>query len=256
MLKISLNSEILNWNIMNSAYLDKRYSSWRRHLVNQCLFLTQDKDVLAYTSMNNDSAAIHVTEKVDFELPYPLVINTWGLRFDKKANLHTRRDLTIPKCTMANLIAYHDPLRPEWIRPKDDLKTNIIMVGDRRTNLEYIKNKSLSTFFNEVMENPINDWRNWDWNIDCDDSNKFGSNFKIPARVLHGYSQFEYGLMDSAKCGIKKYTEYSDSYEIGEDRETSDRNLYYDVPIAVWRPDFKDFNINAQIAVIGRPKER
>lgn len=256
MQNISLNSTLLSWHAQNSRILGKTERR-KRDLKHMCsLFLSQSGDNLIYETMNGHMV-IYASEKVDFQLPYPLVINLSAIDGNRNTDFRTRHDVIIPECTMANLQTYHDNNRPDWIRAEDDLKTNVIKVGNKKTNLEYIPHKSTPKFFNEVLQNPITDWQEWDWNPDADrlDKDKFGYDARIPAQILSGYSTFEPRLMNYAQLGLKYHTIYSDVYEWDEDRETSDKNTYYKIPVAIWNRNFKDFNINVRIAMIGKWQE-
>lgn len=255
MQNISLNSTILDWHIRNSRLLDKREQKNRNFIHLQSLYLSQNKDILSYETLNG-FAIIHAVEKVDFQLPYPLVISLNGLRQSKDNTFKERQKLIIPDCTMANLRAFHDSDRPDWIRT-DDLKTNVIRIGEKNTNLEYLKSKTTPQFFEEVLSNPIQNWKEWDWNPDTDEAgkSKFGYDFEIPARILSGMSTFQDYLMDRAKLGLKYHIKYSDVYDMDEDRETSERNTYYKIPVAIWEQAFERADVKVRLAMLGRFQE-
>ena len=142
--------------LYNNKYLRQKYK------YKECLLLTQNKDILSYTTCGT-TYALQSHEKVDFKLPYPIALNLINAQYEKCSEQIV---LDIPDCTMTNLAAFYGDNRPKYIRDTD-LQTSVVAINGKRTNIEYIKPEQLVAKFNQLIHDvtlkPISNWRDYQW---------------------------------------------------------------------------------------------
>lgn len=165
---ITLNGKIINIlrpNIHFAAL--EKYKADREELkFADCLFLTQNKNVLTYQIATN-SLIIRITDLTDQQIPYPLAINLYPLKHE----LSDSTVLEIPDCTFGVLQTRNDPQRPGYIK-NSDLQTNVVKLGDDKTNLVYFEkiqyytsmlDHSIKTMKPDIPENALN--YGWDSDV-------------------------------------------------------------------------------------------
>ena len=165
MFKIKLNTKFLQDHIAAITYTKYAYKQKdvrETHKAEDCLFLTQENDILTYTSAGQPFS-IQSYEKVDFQIPYPIIIDLASVTIHGQQGT---TELIIPNCTMETLKTFYDDNRPKFIKDKH-LTTSVISIGDRPGNLSYIKSNNIPAQFDELttrilQQNSI-DWQQYDW---------------------------------------------------------------------------------------------
>ena len=133
---ITLNGDIIKSirpNINFSSH-EKRKDDRERLRFSHCLFLTQDSYGLNYQTTTQNKI-VRIIDPVKTNIPYPLAINLEPVCRIKSEQIN----LEIPDCTFATLQSYNDANRPNYIKTSD-LTTNVVKLGDNKTNLEYFNN--------------------------------------------------------------------------------------------------------------------
>lgn len=173
-------------NLEYKSKYDRQKYRWQ-----ECMFLTQGKGVVTYTTCT-PYCAIQNYQLTDHKLPNTLAINLQSVPYNTKDK---EVILEIPKCTLETLNTFYDPNRPQYIR-SDDLQTKIIAINGRRANVEYINPNTLMDSFNrmicEATQNPIYDYTKYNWF--SREANGF-INYALMSKIykmVFGNSVFEY----------------------------------------------------------------
>ena len=164
-LKITLNSSWLRLHKSIATpvnFLFKSKHEREQHRYEECLFLTQSGNNLIYTTLTG-RYAVQQWEAVDFDLPWPITINTATVPYKINSN---RACLEIPSCTGSALETFYDTNRPAFIKDSD-LQTKVIAIDGRRANIEFIKPygrlDKLNQIIKTVEENPFTDSNQYQW---------------------------------------------------------------------------------------------
>ena len=164
-LKITLNSSWLRLHKSIATpvnFLFKSKHEREQHRYEECLFLTQSGNNLIYTTLTG-RYAVQQWEAVDFDLPWPITINTASVPYKINSN---RACLEIPSCTGSALETFYDTNRPAFIKDSD-LQTKIIAIDGRRANIEFIKPYGRLDKLNQIIKtvegNPFTNPNQYQW---------------------------------------------------------------------------------------------
>lgn len=145
---ITLNGKIIQDIRHNIGYPSHEKSKYERERLrfSHCLFLTQDKNILTYQTAT-PYTIVRISEPTDIKIPYPLAINLEPVHIENSPSIN----LEIPDCTFATLQTFNNTDRPEYIKT-NDLKTNVVMLGNYKTNLEYLNDmQEITNYMNYLI---------------------------------------------------------------------------------------------------------
>ena len=260
MKNITLHPLLLQKCLCVTDCVTRRGASWKSNLFKACIFLFLEPNILRYV-VTTGSKILEITELVDFSAPFDcLAIDTHNLQ-RRNSNIIDRLALEIPDCTMSNIKAFNDPNRPTWIAC-DDLKTTVARIGAHNVDVAYIRPKSYETVMNAPKTNL--DFLSFDWNkteytITANGKriiSTFDSDFDDIARVFSPYRARYYPHeLPPDSISIYSQTICSDVYDFGEDPNTSDKNKYYEFPIAMWKAKLENPDCFIRAVVAGKAKQ-
>ena len=265
-LLISLNPEILYLCSLIAVSPDKRDKNLANNIFKSTVRISQNDKNLRYSVTDGHKiVADFVEQNIDFSVPYPMNIICSNIKIKKPFEQKERMNLEVPSVTFSNLKAFAENTIPDWFKP-EDLKTTAVRIGEQKTDLVYMKKYASFDKFFALPELPKDDFDNWNWNLDghqewdgnkwIQSSAKYGSHMDTIAKLLRYYKHAEFDNSCKPDSLHKyNYTIYSDVYDIDEDRETSDRNGYFESAMALWQRIKNSSSYSFRIGAFSMPKE-
>lgn len=247
---ITLNGDIIN-NIrpnINFPSHEKRKDDRERLRFSHCLFLTQDSYGLNYQTTTQNKI-VRIIDPVKTNIPYPLAINLEPVCRIKSEQIN----LEIPDCTFATLQAHHNPDRPKYIKASD-LTTNVVKLGDNKTNLEYFNNMHYYTsrldqlIYTQIEYAPIENAFKYEWDQDnlLELANIFQPDYASWNPFMHRLSVNAKHKKDTADKILQQISKFGYLYTTKFDEYTYDDRIV-EQPVAIFEKTLNDKRVTALI---------
>ncbi|MBQ0013582.1 MAG: hypothetical protein KBS86_03375 [Proteobacteria bacterium] len=233
---ITLNGNIIKAirpNINFSSH-EKRKDDRERLRFSHCLFLTQDSNGLNY-QIATPHKIVRVIDPIKTKIPYPLAINLEPVsHFEMSETIN----LEIPDCTFATLQAHNDTNRPKYIKTSD-LQTNVVKLGDNKTNLEYLNVAKITQRLNDLIYFEIDfthkdEAFKYQWDTDSlhELADLLQPDYAHWHPFMHTLSENEEHKQNTANKILKQISKFGHIYKTDIDENYNERIL--EQPIAIF----------------------
>lgn len=253
---ITLNNNIIDSirpNILFSSHESKKDNRERLKYAH-CLFLTQHQDTLTY-QVATPYKIVQVSDSTKTKIPYPLAINLEPVsHFEMSETIN----LEIPDCTFATLQTHNDTNRPKYIKTSD-LQTNVVKLGDNKTNLEYLDVAKITSRLNDLIYFTIDfthkdEAFKYEWDTD---SLRELADLLQPNRIkrnpfLYTLSQNEKFRHDTAESILHQISRFGYIHQTKYDDDYNEIEI--NSPIAIFEQTLNNKHITALLS--GRVKTR
>lgn len=247
---ITLNGDIIK-NIrpnINFPSHEKRKDDRERLRFSHCLFLTQDSYGLNYQTTTQNKI-VRIIDPVKTNIPYPLAINMEPIHRITSETI----TLEIPDCTLATLQTHNDANRPKYIKTSD-LQTNVVKLGDNKTNLEYFDNMRYYTsrldqlIYTKIEYDTVENAFKYEWDQDnlLELANIFQPDYASWNPFMHRLSVNAKHKKDTADKILQQISKFGYIYSTKFDEYTYDDRII-EQPIAIFEKTLNDKRVTALI---------